>query len=338
LALVPNTPADTAPLKETFMLFKRRSLLAALAGLPAVSWSQGTKAIRLIVPYPPGGGTDILARQIAQGMAENLAQPVVVENRPGGNGQIAGDVVSKAEPDGTTLLVVENAFVLNPYLFKEYTVNPVRDFMAVSLMGTAPLVMVVNPSVPAANLREFVAYAKANPGKLSYGSAGNGNPTHICPELFKLATGTDILQVPYKGSGPAITDLMGGQVSMMFTGISAVKGFVEAGRLRAIGLTGKTRSQVLPQVPTLAEAGVPIPDLDQGTWWGVVGPAKLPKPIAARLAQSIHTAGQTAAIKSKLQSMSIEPLSNSPEEFASWISAASAKYGDLVKRARIGTS
>lgn len=320
------------------MTLKRRAWLsAALALGTGAGWAQpaGGKPIRLIVPYPPGGGTDILARQIARGMSERLGVQLVIENKGGANGLLAAEQVARAEPDGNTLLVMDNALVVNPYLFKDFTLNPEKDFSAISLMGTAPLVLVVNPAVPADSVKELVAYAKAHPGKLSYGSAGNGNPTHIAPEMFKLATGTDILQVPYKGSGPAITDLVSGQVSMMFTGISAVKGFVGAGRLRPLAVTGKIRSTTLPNVPTLTQAGTPIAELEQGSWWGIVGPAGLPAAAATRLAQAVQSAAQDADIRARLASMSITSVSNTPDEFARWIGAESVKYATLLKRANI---
>jgi len=317
---------------------KRTIGITLLAVSCMTAWAQDAKTIRMVVPYPPGGGTDTLTRQIAQGMSEYLGQPVVVDNRGGANGQIAGEIVAKAEPDGQTLLVVENAFTVNPHLFKGYPLNPTRDFSAISLMGTAPLILVAHPSVAADNVKDLVEFAKKNPGKLTYASAGNGNPTHISAELFKLATGTNLQQIPYKGSGPAVTDLLGGHVAMMFTGISAVKGFVDKKQLKAMAVTGKTRSAVMPDVPTLAESGVPIPELEQGTWWGVVGPAKLPPEIANKIALAIKKAGEMEAIRAKLRGMSIEPVSNSPQEFTRWIESESIKYGNLVTRAKIDTN
>ncbi len=320
------------------MNLSRRTLMALAAAMAGTrTWAQAVagRPIRLVVPYPPGGGTDTLARHIAKGMETRLGVTVLVENKGGANGFIAGSMVARADPDGTTLLVVDNAITVNPELFKTFTLKPERDFAAVSLMGTAPLVLVVNPEVPVKNVKDLVAYAKANPKKLTYGSAGTGNTTHLCPEMFKLATQTDIQQIPYKGSGPAIVDLVGGQVSMMFTGISAVKQFVESGKLRALAVTGRSRSQAMPEVPTLAEAGVAIPELDQGTWWGIVGPAGLPMKDALNLAMAIESAGQDPETKARLNAMSITPVANKPDEFSRWISSEVIKYADLVKRAHI---
>lgn len=322
------------------MLNRRKLLTASVFLTTAGVKAQAVmpKQVRLVVPYPPGGSTDILARHIAKGMSSQLGLPVIIDNRGGANGMIAAENVARAEADGSTLLVVENAITVNPFLFKDFTVRPDKDFSAISLMGTAPVILVVNPSLPVSNVKELVAYARANPQKLSYGSGGNGNPTHICPEMFKLATGTEILQVPYKGSGPAVTDLIGGQVSMMFTGISAVKSFVEAGKLKAIAVTGTKRSPAMSQVPTLAESGIPIPELDQGSWWGIVGPSGMSRPMTLRIAEAIRQAGQDSDTRAKLEAVAITPLANSPEEFTRWIASELDKHANLVKQAKIATT
>ena len=290
---------------------------------------------RILVGYPPGGGTDTVARHVAVGLAEALGQPVIVENRPGASGLLAGEAVSRAGPSSGLLLNMESAFTVNPYLIKNWTLNPYRDFTPVSLIGSAPLFLVVPPAVAARTLKDLIALAKANPGKLTYGSAGSGNTTHLSPELLKFKAGLDIVQVPYKGSGPAVTDLLAGRISMMFTGISAVRGHVNEGKLHPIAVTGTSRAPVFPQVPTLAEAGMPIPELNLGTWWGLVGPPGMPRDTLARLAQAIRTATENAAVREKLAALNIRTINSSPEEFSRLIREESASYGDLIKRTNI---
>ena len=312
-------------------------LLSLVTGV-AVAQAFPDRPIHLIVPYPPGGGTDTLARQIANGMGEALGKTVIVENRGGANGRIAGEAVAHAAADGYTLLVVDNAFASNPSLFKDNPLNPIKDFTPISLTGTAPLVLVIGASVPANSLKDLITLAKASPGKLTYASAGNGNTTHLSPEMMKLSSGVSIQQIPYKGSGPAVTDLVGGQVTMMFTGISAVKQFIDTKQLKALAVTGTKRSTLLPNVPTMAEAGFPLPDLDLGSWWGIVGPAGIPKEVVAKLNEAIKNATDSPGIREKLQAQNIDPRSDSPQEFAKLINDETGKYADLVKRAKIETN
>ncbi len=295
-----------------------------------------TGGLRIIVGYPPGGGTDTVTRHIAAGLADVLGYAVVVENRPGASGLIGGEAVSRAAPDGRTLMTMESAFTVNPSLRKTWTLDPTRDFTQVSLMGTAPLILVVHPAIPAKTLAELLAYAKANPGKLTYGTAGTGNMTHLSPELMKFkAGGLDIVHVPYKGSGPAVTDLLGGRISLMFTGISAVQGHVNEGKLRAIAITGTSRSLVLPQVPTLAEAGLPVPELDLGTWWGLVAPPNMPRDLVTQLNLAIRKVTENPAVREKLASVNIRAVSNTPEEFTKLVRDEVVTYTALVKRGNI---
>ena len=306
-----------------------------LAGNTGAQIGGGGEGYRILVGYPPGGGTDTVTRHIAVGMAEALGQPVIVENRTGASGLIAAEAVSRAAPNGRLLLNIDQGFIANPFLMKNWSLVPHRDVTPISLMGSAPLILVVPPSVTARTLQELIALAKANPGKLTYGSAGSGNTTHLSPELLKFKAGLDIIQVPYKGSGPAVTDLLGGRISMMFTGVSAVRGAIADGRLYPIAITGTSRSQVFPQVPTLAEAGVPIPELNLGTWWGLAGPPEMPRDVVARIAQAVKAAAENATIREKLAALNIRSVSNTPEEFLDMVRAESASYGNLLRRANI---
>src|SRR3989304_3125862 len=218
-----------------------------LAGNAGAQIGGGGEGYRILVGYPPGGGTDTVTRHIAVGMAEALGQPVIVENRTGASGLIAAEAVSRAAPNGRLLLNIDQGFIANPFLMKNWSLVPHRDVTPISLMGSAPLILVVPPSVTARTLQELIALAKANPGKLTYGSAGSGNTTPLSPELLKFKAGLDIVQVPYKGSGPAVTDLLAGRISMMFTGISAVRGHVNEGKLHPIAVTGRSRAPGCPQ-------------------------------------------------------------------------------------------
>ena len=317
-------------------MFKPHGLAAialgfALAGNAAAQ----SDAYRILVGYPPGGGTDTVSRHIAVGLAEALGQPVIVENRPVASGLAAGEAVSQAGPASRLLLTMEGAFTVNPYLMKNWTLNPNKDLTPISLMGSAPLILVVPQSSQAKTLQELVALAKSNPGKLTYGSAGTGNTTHLSAELLKFKAGLDIVQIPYKGSGPAVTDLLAGRISMMFTGISAVRGNILEGKLIPIAVTGASRAQVFPQVPTLAEAGVPMPELNLGTWWGLAGPREMPRDLVSRINHGVKTATENGAIKEKLAALNIRTLSSTPEEFANLLREDSATYGDLIKRANI---
>lgn len=305
-----------------------------LASFWAAAQGGADRPIRLVVPYPPGASTDMLSRHIAEGMSEALQQRVVVENRPGANSVIGISSVAKAAPDGYTLTVVETSFAVNPSLHANIP-YALSDFAPVSLMGTAGLIWVVHPSVPADNAKALVDLLRAQPGKYNYGHAGTGNPTHLGPELLKAKVGLDIVSVAYKGSGPAVQDLVGGSISMMFTGISAVKSYVETGRLKAIAVTSKTRSSIMPDVPTMSEAGISIPELEQGTWWGIFAPAGTPKEVIDRLNDAVARAAQSPAIQQRLAALNIRPMHSTPQAFKDLVVSETAMYADLVKRANI---
>lgn len=286
------------------------------------------------MPFPPGGSTDILARALGQKLAEGLAQPVVIDNRPGAGGSIGADAAAKSPPDGHTLMMGHlGTLAVNPWIYKNLPYDPVKSFAPVALMAIVPSVLVVNPQVPVASAAELIAYAKANPGKLAYGSAGAGSTSHLTTEYFKLATGTDILHVPYKGVGPMLTDLISGQLSMGLNGAPAVMSHVNSGRLRALAVSGLKRLESLPHIPTLDEAGVK--GFDASGWYGVVAPAGTPGSIVTKLNAEIRRILQTPDLRTRLDNEGAIPAPGSPEEFAAFIASEIARWGAVLKRAGI---
>ena len=310
---------------------------AAQAASPDASPTPGpagypARPIRLIVPFPPGGSTDILARALGEKLAQGLAQPVVVDNRPGAGGSIGAEAVARAAADGYTLMMGHlGTLAVNPAIYKNLPYDPVKSFAPVSLMAIVPSVLVVNPSLPVTSAGELVAYAKAHPGKLAYGSAGNGSTSHLTTEYFKLVTGIDVLHVPYKGVGPMLTDLVSGQLSMGLNGAPAVMAHVNSGRLRALAVTSLKRLEALPQVPTLDEAGVR--GFDASGWYGVVAPAGTPQAIIARLNAEIGRAMQTLELRTRLDSEGALPAPGTPEAFGAFIRAEIARWDAVLKRA-----
>ena len=309
-------------------------LLAALIATAAHAQTYPSRPIRLVVPFPPGGSTDILARALAQKLSEGLAQAVVIDNRPGAGGSIGSEAAAKAAPDGHTLMMGHlGTLAVNPAIYKNLPYDPVKSFAPVSLMAIVPSVLVVNPQVPAASAAELIAYARANPGKLAYGSAGAGSTSHLTTEYFKLATGTDILHVPYKGIGPMLTDLISGQLSMGINGAPAVMSHVNSGRLRALAVTGIARLPSLPQIPTLDESGVK--GFDASGWYGIVVPAGTPREIVMKLNAEIRRIMQTPDLRARLDNEGAIPAAGSPEEFSAFIVSEIARWGAVLKRAGI---
>src|SRR5499427_8128785 len=258
--------------------------LAAACTFPAVAQdaeNYPTKPIRMIVPYPPAGGTDVVARILADPLATVLGQPIVIDNRGGAAGNLGTDLAAKAPADGYTILFTLSSHTINPKLYDNLPFDVERDFAPISLAALSPQILVANPSVPANNVRELIALAKAQPGKLNFASVGTGSPGHIAGELFKLKTGTDIVHVPYKGGGPAVVDTIGGQVQLLFVSMPAAWQHVKAGKLKAIAVTSAKRSIAAPDVPTIAESG--IPDYVVDSWYGALAPAKTPPAIVAKL-------------------------------------------------------
>jgi len=281
--------------------------IASGAGLdPAFAQPFPHKSIRLVVPFPPGGPTDIVARPLAQMLGESLKQPVIVDNRGGAGGSIGAEVVAKSPPDGYTLLMgTVGTNAINGALYRKLPYDPVRDFTPIALVASAPIAVVVNATAGIASVKDLIAQAKSNPRKVSFGSAGNGTPGHLTGEMFATAAGVTLQHVPYKGSAPAITDLLGNQIPMMFDPLQSVIQHVRSGKLRALAVSGGHRSPALPDVPTLDESG--LKDFESTAWWAVFGPANMPADVAATLRNEIERIVRSDAFKQKLGNLGVQP-------------------------------
>lgn len=315
----------------------RRTLLASLAvaaagALPLGALAQNfpTKPITIIVPFSAGGTTDILARIVGQGLTTELGQSVVVDNKPGAGGNIGGSLAAKAAADGYTLFMgTVGTHAINQSLYKKMPFDPVKDFAPLSRVATVPNLLVAHPSQPFKTVKEMIAYAKANPGKITYGSPGSGASPHVSGELFKSMTGTDLLHIPYKGSAPAMTDLLGGQTSVMFDNMPSAIQHVRSGKLRPIAVTTAKRSPELPDVPTIAEAGVP--GYEATSWFGMFAPAGTPKPVLDKLHAALIKVLNQADVKKKIAEQGGDVVAETPEQFAAFIKAESVKWGKAVK-------
>jgi tripartite-type tricarboxylate transporter receptor subunit TctC len=314
-------------------MMKRRSMVAAVALVSVTAAVQAqtpiTRPIRIIVPYVPGGGTDTLTRLIGPYMSEEFAQQVIIDNRPGGSSTIGTQLVAKAQPDGEVIGMIDAAFVINPSLLGALPYDTLKDFAPISLIAVSPLVLCVHPQLPVKSVKELVALAKSRPGKIHFGSAGNGTAVHLAGEQFRSVTGTDIVHVPYKGAGQAITDLIGGQIEMAFSTQSSVKQYVSAGRLRALAITTPKRTTVMPEVMTFTEAG--YPGVDAKTINGLVGPAGTPRDYIARVHRAVQKALRQPEFQAKLAELGFEQVGNTPEEFAKYIRTEIEKWGRVVK-------
>jgi tripartite-type tricarboxylate transporter receptor subunit TctC len=316
----------------------KNTMLAALlcltgGGAFAADAQYPTRPLRIIVPQSAGGSTDLVARLVAQKLSESMGQSVVVDNRPGAGSIIGTDLVAKATPDGYTLLVVASSITLNPTLHKNLPFDPIRDLAPITQLSAFPNMLVVHPGVPAKSVQELVALAKAKPGQLNYGSSGAATGTHLSAELFKLMTGVDMVHVPYKGGAPAVTALLGGQVQLNFATLPSVLPHVRSNRLRALGVTTIKRSPAAPEVPTIAEAGVP--GYDHGPWNGMLAPGRTPKAIVARLNTEAAKAAHTPDMRSTLAHEGAEPVGNSAEEFGKIIKEETAKWAKVIRAAGI---
>ena len=316
----------------------RRTLLAALAAALAVSVPPAalaqtafpTRPIRIVVPFPPGGTTDILARAAAQKMAEAWKEQAVVDNRPGAGGNIGAELVAKAPADGYTMLMgTVGTHSINASLYAKMPYDHVRDFAPVILVAAVPNVLVVHPSVPVNSVAELIAYAKANPGKLNFASSGSGTSIHLAGELFKVMAGVTMAHVPYKGSAPAIADLVGGQVQLMFDNLPSALPQIKAGRLRALGVTSAQRAPALPDVPTIAESG--LPGYEASSWFGLLAPAGTPKDVVAKVNGEVARWLASPEAKEKLLSQGANAAGGTPEDFARHIAAETAKWQQVVK-------
>jgi tripartite-type tricarboxylate transporter receptor subunit TctC len=314
-----------------------RGLVAGVAGMLACAAAPAqtypAKAIRVIVPFAPGGGTDILTRTITPKLSEALGQQLVIDNRAGGGSTIGSEMVAKGPADGYTLLMVDTSFTTNPSLYSKLPYDSTRDFAPVSLMAAAPVILIVHPSVPVRTVKEFVALAKAKPGQLNFASGGPGSSTHLGGELLKLVANIDLVHIPYKGTGPAVADVLGGQVVMMFAGISSVKQHVAVGRLRAIAVTGEKRSPAMPEVPTFIESG--LKGVDSGTYWGCLAPAATPKEVVNKVSITMAGVIKLPDIQARLVDLGFDPIGGTPEQFAANIKSETDKWARVIKNARV---
>jgi tripartite-type tricarboxylate transporter receptor subunit TctC len=307
--------------------------LATVANTTAAAQNYPTKPIRFVVPFAPGGGTDIIARVLAQGLNGTLGQPVVADNRGGAGSTVGTDIVCKAPADGYTLLLANISLAFNAWLYKSLPYNAIKDLAPVSMVAVQPNIVVIHPSVPAKSIKEFVDYARANPGKLSFASAGSGSGTHLAGELLKDRLKIDMLHVPYKGTGPAVTDLIGGQVQVMISTFASALPHVRSGRLRALGVTSAKRSPATPDVPTLLEAGVP--DYDYSTWYALFLPAGAPRDVVGRLNQVTRDLLAMDDMKQKFEAQGVEAWSNTAAELGAYLRTETEKWGKVVRAAGI---
>jgi tripartite-type tricarboxylate transporter receptor subunit TctC len=297
---------------------------------PAMAADYPTQTIKIVSPYPPGGTTDILARMLAPRLSAALGQPVIVDNKAGASGNIGTEFVARSKPDGYTLLMGNNTGVtINQNLYK-LNIDPAKDLVPVMLVALVPSVLYVHPSFPASNLAEFVAVVKKNPGKYGFASAGSGSPQHLAGEMLKLAFGLDLVHIPYKGSGPAINDVISGQVPVGFESTAALQPFVESGRARPIATTGAHRAISLPNVPTMMESGVP--DFDLTNWYGVFAPAGTPKEIVDKLNAELRKAVATPELKERLTKMGSAVVPGTADEFAAFVRAEVPRAAAVVKK------
>jgi tripartite-type tricarboxylate transporter receptor subunit TctC len=308
--------------------------LAAFASTAAVAQTYPAKPIRWIVPFPPGGGNDTIARLVGQKLSAALGQQVIVDNRPGAGGTIGAEAAAKSPGDGYTIFLAGVAtHGINPNLRKKLPYDAIKDFQAVSLIASAPLLVVVHPSLPAKSVKDLIGLAKARPGQINYASNGAGGSSHLAVELFDMMTGVRMTHIPYKGLTPALTDLLSGEVQVMFSSAVAMLPQVKAGRLRAIAMTGSKRSAAIPNIPTVAESGVP--GYETGSWYGVVMPAGTPRPAIDRLSREIQTIVKSQDITSKLNEEAVIPVGSTPEAFDKHIRSELARWAKVIKAAKI---
>ncbi len=308
--------------------------LLGLAALPgAAQEAYPARPVRIIVAYPAGGANDIVARAIGQELAQDLSQPMVIENRSGAAGTIGADAAAKSAPDGYTLFMAAGAHTLAPSLHAKLPYDIVQDFQPISLAALGTYLLVVHPSVPANSVKELIELAKAKPGALNFASSGAGAPPHLAGVLFQKLAGVTLNHVPYRGDTPAITDLIAGQVQLAFLSIQPLIPQVKAGKLRALAITSGRRSSAVPELPTVAESG--LTGYDIGTWWGLLAPAKTPRPVVDRLAAAMRKATAVAAVKERFAAGGNAAQSNSPEEFAAMIKSEVGRYRELAAAAGV---
>ncbi|GAA0509822.1 MULTISPECIES: Bug family tripartite tricarboxylate transporter substrate binding protein [Pigmentiphaga] len=321
----------------TMRIQRALAVLASAAGmaLPALAHAQNfpTQPVRIVVPFPPGGTTDILARQLAAELQKNWGQPVVVENRAGASGTIFSEQLAGMQPDGYTLMLTATHHVINPGLYKNLRYNTRTDFTPIAQVAAVPNVLVVNHAFPVRTVQELIAYARQHPGKVDFGSAGTGGANHLSGELFKSMTGIQMTHIPYKGAAPALNDLLGGQIPVMFDSVPGVIQHIKSGRLRALGVTSLKRSPALPDVPTIDEAGVK--GFEATAWFGLYGPGRMSPELANRLSADVRKALSSAAVRKEFAAQGAEPGTMTQPEFAAFVDAELSKWSKVIADANI---
>ena len=307
------------------------SAVLLLPALPTFAQAWPAKPVRWIAPYPPGGSSDLVARAIGNRLAEQLGQPVLIDNRPGVGGSLGTEVAARSAPDGYTLLLANIApLAINPHIYPKLGYDVLRDFEAVTLLATGPTLLVVGPSLSVKSVQELIALAKAKPGAIKYGTGGSGTPAHLTTELLRLMTGIELLHVPYKGTGQSVTDLLGGQIDFVFASPPVAAAHVKSGKLRALAASSAKRTPLAPDIPTVAESGVP--GFDMVTWWGAVVPAKTPAPIIDRLNVTLRKSLEFADTQERFAALGIDVQSSTPAAFRAFIAAELGRYGKLAKQ------
>ena len=332
----PNRPGPrllhrpSIPSSEELVINAIGIVIVALAAAgPVHAQTYPAKPVRIIVPFPPGGGTDIVARAVAQKLGDSLGETFVVDNRGGAGGTIGSEAAAKSAPDGYTLgVATSSTHGVAPSLYPRLGYDPVKDFAPVTLVATTPFVLVVHPALPVRSVKDLVALARSQPGKLNYGSAGNGSSNHLTVEMFNMMTGVRMTHVPYKGSGPALVDLMGGQVELMINDMSSLLNFVNSGKLRALAVTSGARNASLPAVPTIAES---LPGYEAEAWYGILAPARTPPAIVTRIYEEIVKAMRSTDLKDRLKAQGLDGVANTPQEFLAYMQRDIAKWAKVVK-------
>jgi tripartite-type tricarboxylate transporter receptor subunit TctC len=315
------------------LIFPFIFLLPASVGMASAQDVFPARPVHILVPFAPGGAVDIVARTLGDELSSRWGRAVVVENRPGAGGVVASEALAKAAPDGYTLIIVATGHALNPHLYAKLPYDSFKDFTPLSLIGTSPNMLLVRADSPIKTLADLLAAARERPGQISYGHAGNGTSPHLAGELLKYMAKIDITPIPYKGGAPALTDLIGGHIPMTFNNIPESIAQIRAGSVRPLGMTTATRSPVLPDVPTIAESGVP--GFDTGVWWGLLGPGGLPADIKAKLARDCSEAVNTPTVKARLLALGATPIGSTGEDFAALIRSDYEKWGPIIKAAGI---
>jgi tripartite-type tricarboxylate transporter receptor subunit TctC len=331
--MIRPTPTTSLRPKRSAHRYQFALATAALLlpALPALAQAWPAKPVRWIAPYPPGGSSDLVARAIGTRLAEQLGQPVLIDNRPGVGGSLGTEVAARSAADGYTLLLANIApLAINPHIYPKLGYDVMRDFEAVTLLATGPTLLVVGPSLPVKNVQELIALAKSKPGAIKYGTGGSGTPAHLTTELLRLMTGIELLHVPYKGTGQSVTDLLGGQIDFVFASPPVAAAHVKSGKLRALAASSAKRTPLAPDVPTVAESGVP--GFDMVTWWGAVVPAKTPAPIIDRLNATLRKSLEYADTLERFAALGIDVQSSTPAAFRAFMAAELARYAKLSKQ------